>query len=99
MGAVFRLPVKTADSLEDVIFECREKGVKTYATVPDRTALSVTDVDFKEGALSVIGNEGNGVAKNIIDICSKSVTIKMNGRAESLNAAAASSIIMWEMVK
>lgn len=99
MGALFRLPVKLADNLADFIAECNDKGIKTYATVPDRTAISITDVDFKNGAISVIGNEGNGVSKNVIDKCHGCVTIKMSGRAESLNAASAASIIMWEMVK
>ena len=49
--------------------------------------------------MCILGNEGNGVSKEIIDKCRYSVTIKMRGRAESLNAAAAASIIMWELVK
>ena len=51
------------------------------------------------GALCIIGNEGNGVSKDIIDACDEKITIKMQGRAESLNAAAAASITMWELVK
>ena len=39
------------------------------------------------------------MSKEVIDVCDNCVTIKMQGRAESLNAAAAASIIMWELVK
>lgn len=99
MGALFRLPVKTVAGLEEVVSDCCEKNIPVYATVPDREALSVTEADFSHGAVCVIGNEGAGVKKSVIDICSKCVTIKMSGRAESLNAASAASIIMWEMVK
>jgi TrmH family RNA methyltransferase len=49
--------------------------------------------------MCIIGNEGNGVSKEIIEKCSDRITIKMDGRAESLNAAAAASIIMWEMAR
>lgn len=99
MGALFRLPVKTAPDLGAALLSCREKGIPAFAAVPDRNAESITETDFSLGAVAVIGNEANGVSKEIIDMCSGRVTIKMDGRAESLNAAAASSIIIWEMVK
>ena len=99
MGALFRLPVCICQSLEDEIEKCNGLSIGVFATVPDRDAKSVTTVDFSGGAVCVIGNEGNGVSKEIIDICSDRITIKMDGRAESLNAAAAASIIMWEMAR
>lgn len=99
MGSLLRLPVKLTDNLENELEICEKKGIMTYATVPDRTAQSITEVDFSKGALCVIGNEGNGVSQEIIDLCDEKITIKMLGRAESLNAAAAASITMWELVK
>lgn len=99
MGSLLRLPVKLCESLENEIEICEKKGIKTYATVPDRTAQSITEVDFSAGAMCVIGNEGNGVRQEIIEKCSSRITAKMSGRAESLNAAAAASIVMWELVK
>ncbi len=97
MGALFRLPIRICQNLEAEIERCRELGISAYATVPDREAVSVTDVDFSVGGICVIGNEGNGVSSKVIDACTEKITIKMDGRAESLNAAAAASIIMWEM--
>lgn len=99
MGSLLRLPVKLCESLENEIEVCEKRGIRTYATVPDRTAQSITDVDFSAGAMCIIGNEGNGVSKEIIEKCSCRITAKMAGRAESLNAAAAASIVMWELVK
>ncbi len=99
MGSLLRLPVKLCESLENEIKECKKRGIMTYATVPDRNAQSITDVDFSAGAICVIGNEGNGVSKGIIEKCDGRVTVRMQGRAESLNAAAAASIVMWELVK
>lgn len=99
MGALFRLPVKVCKSLEEEIEACRNAGIQSFATVPDRDAEDITKTDFSGGALCIIGNEGNGVSKQIIDVCDKKITIKMQGRAESLNAAAAASITMWELVK
>ena len=99
MGALFRLPVKVCQSLENEIEACRKLGIGSFATVPDRDARDITKTDFSKGALCIIGNEGNGVSKEIISLCDERITIKMSGRAESLNAAAAASITMWELVK
>ena len=99
MGALFRLPVKVCKSLSEEIEICKNVGIQSFATVPDRDAHDITKTDFSSGALCIIGNEGNGVSKEIIDACDYKITIKMQGRAESLNAAAAASITMWELVK
>ena len=99
MGALFRLPVKVCQGLENEIEACRKLGIGSFATVPDRDARDITKTDFSKGALCIIGNEGNGVSKEIISLCDERITIKMSGRAESLNAAAAASITMWELVK
>lgn len=51
------------------------------------------------GAAIWIGNEGNGLKKETAAACDKRITIPMLGRAESLNAAVAASILMWEMTR
>lgn len=99
MGALIRLPVKVCESLENEMKKCKKVGINTFATVPDRDAKDITKVDFSRGAFCIIGNEGNGVSQEIIGLCDEKITIKMSGRAESLNAAAAASITMWELVK
>ena len=99
MGALFRLPIRVCQGLEKEIEKCKKVGINSFATVPDRDAKDITKTDFSKGALCIIGNEGNGVSKEIIDLCDEKITIKMSGRAESLNAAAAASITMWELVK
>lgn len=99
MGALYRLPVKVCHSLEEELKKCKNMGIKSFATVPDRDAKDITKTDFSKGAFCIIGNEGNGISQEIIDLCDEKITIKMSGRAESLNAAAAASITMWELVK
>ncbi len=99
MGALFRLPIRLCQGLVAEIDRCKELGIPVYATVPDRDAVSVTEIDFSVGGMCVIGNEGNGISSEVIDACTEKITIKMDGRAESLNAAAASSIVMWEMAR
>ena len=99
MGALFRLPVHICSDLKCEIEICKNLGIDVLATVPDRDAKNVITVDFSKGAMCIIGNEGNGVSKEIIEKSSDRITIKMDGRAESLNANAAASIIMWEMTR
>ncbi len=98
MGAVFRIPFIITENLASYIKDYNEYGM-SYACVLDETAVTVNDTKFSKPSLSVIGNEGNGVSKEVIDACSNKLYIPMHNNAESLNAAVAASIIMWEMVK
>lgn len=97
MGAVFRLPVLNVESLET--FFAQNPQLNTYAAVVHDTAEKVTDVSFCEPCAVVIGNEGNGLKPETVAACKHSITIPMNGKAESLNASVAAAILIWEMVK
>ena len=97
MGAVFRIPAFTPDSFTDYIDELTKSGVATYGSTP-HNAVDITDIDFNGGVM-LIGNEGNGLCEETLSVCSKRVKIPMRGRAESLNAAAAAGILMWEMFR
>lgn len=97
MGAVFRMPVHTAEDFTAYIKELSSSGVATYASTP-RDAEDITRVSF-DGGVMLIGNEGSGLSEDAINACTKKVMIPMRGRAESLNAAAAASLLMWEMLR
>lgn len=97
MGAVFRLPFVICDSVNDFLSEHSE--LNSYAAVVTSDAQKITEIDFELPCVAVIGNEGNGMKAETISMCNFKFTIPMNGRAESLNASTAASIIMWEMVK
>ncbi len=98
MGAVFRIPLLITKDLPDFITSFNKYGT-SYACVLDDTATTVNEVEFTAPVLSVIGNEGNGVSTDVINTCNKKLYIPMHNNAESLNAAVAASIIMWEMCK
>lgn len=74
-------------------------GFQTYASTPADDAKPVTKIAFDGPAICVVGNEANGVTAEAMNACSARITIPMAGRAESLNAAAAGAILMWEMVR
>lgn len=98
MGSLLRLPVFETDDLAATVREIG-KTVPTFATVPDCTAESICAQDFSGGAAAIIGNEGNGVREAVLSAAQKCVTIPMRGNAESLNAAAAATVTVWEMMK
>jgi TrmH family RNA methyltransferase len=99
MGSVFRLNITVAETLDDVCEVFERVGVKTYAAVVDSGARSVTECDFSGSCAAVIGNEGNGLSKEDADVCDEKITIKMQGNINSLNAAMAGGIILWEMFR
>ncbi len=98
MGAVFRLPFLIVDDVVSAMKECKSKNMRPIASVPDE-ASKITAIRFFKGAIMCIGNEGNGLSEQLKSVCGEKVTIPMNGRAESLNAATAAAILMWEMVR
>ena len=98
MGAIFRIPFTITDDLAGFVTDYNNYGV-SYACVLDETAVTVNEARFTKPSLSVIGNEGNGVSMDVVNACSNKLYIPMHNNAESLNAAVAASIIMWEMVK
>ncbi len=97
MGAVFRLPFIIYDRISDFIIE--NKQLNSFAAVISDKAQKLTKIDFTSPCVVVIGNEGNGVRQETVEACTGELTIPMDGRAESLNASVAASIIMWEMIK
>ncbi len=96
MGTLLRMPLYITENLVEFL---HDNGLNGYACVVDSSATSITKVGFKNGDVLLIGNEANGLSENTkkhADIC---VTIPMKGNAESLNAAAAAAIAMWEAVR
>lgn len=99
MGSMLRINLIHCNNLADYLSALMKKGAKVYSTSPDSNAQSVTQIDFSNGGVCVIGNEANGVSDEVSRICSNIVTIPMKGKAESLNASVAASIVMWEMLR
>ena len=97
MGAILRLNVIESKSLPDTLKEIKKHKYEIIATSLD-TTNSIYDIEYKKKAI-IIGNEANGVSKEVLDIADKKVKIPMLGKTESLNAAVATSIIVYEYVR
>lgn len=95
MGAVFRTPVLQAD-WETVRYACAEKGIPVAVTALSERAKDLREAELAKMAV-VIGSEGQGVRPEILDAADEQLIIPMNPHCESLNAAIASAIVMWQM--
>jgi TrmH family RNA methyltransferase len=96
MGTLLRMPLYITDN---VCALAQSVGLRTFACVPASDAQRISDIAFSDGDMLLIGNEANGLLKETIEASDFRITIPMAGRAESLNAAAAAAIAMWEMLK
>lgn len=99
MGALLRIPILVAEDFLSTVSTFKEKGFTVSGTVVEKSALKINEITFTENEIALIGNEANGLTNEAKDICDRLVTIPMLGKAESLNAAAAATIVMWEMVR
>ncbi len=100
MGAVFRIELALEPSPQQLFATLARMGYACHGAVPDCKARPVDAMDFAQGLHAVaIGNEGGGLTKAAVSLCTDLVTIPMGGRAESLNAAAAATILLWEMAR
>lgn len=97
MGAVFRLPYMISPDLIGTLAKARDNGIACYGSTP-HDAVDIEKTDFSGGGIMLIGNEGNGLRRETLELCTKRVMIKMKGRAESLNASAAAAILMYRFI-
>lgn len=97
MGSVFRLKIFDGQGIDDILDIMHKNDIRTYAAVIDKDAEDLKTCSFTGGCAAVIGNEGNGLPADIAEKCTVKTTIKMTGNVNSLNAAMATGIIMWEM--
>ena len=97
MGAVFRTPVLQTTWAE-AKGACEQAGIPIGVTALSDRAKDLRKADLRQMAV-VIGSEGRGVRKEILEAAGAELIIPMNPRCESLNAAIAAAIVMWEMTQ
>lgn len=96
MGSVFRVPHLVCDSIAAAASRLKAEGYRLYAAHLAGTNL-YTDEDYRSTPCAfLIGNEGNGLTEETSALADVLVRIPMEGRVESLNAAVAASLLMYE---
>jgi TrmH family RNA methyltransferase len=95
MGSAFHIPVVRSRALAGLIEDWRRSGIHIVATVP-RGGVSMYDVDFKPATAVLLGGEGSGLPDDLAGFADTRVSIPMHGAIESLNAAVAAALILYE---
>ncbi|HAG12252.1 MAG TPA: hypothetical protein DCG49_00125 [Ruminococcus sp.] len=99
MGALFRVPLRRIDDMQAFFAHCQAQSLPTCAAVVDRDAVRLGAFPLQDGAAVLIGNEGSGLPREISDACDVKLTIPMALHSNSLNAAMAAGLFLWEMAK
>ncbi len=97
MGATFRLPVYETDS-GTLKARLEEAGLPLYATALRADTVELRQADLRRCAV-VIGSEGRGVSEEVLSLCGQTIKIPMEPTCESLNAAIAAGVVLWEMYR
>lgn len=98
MGSIYRMPFIYIEEIIPLLEEFRKKGIKSYAAHLDGKN-SYDQEDYCKGTAILIGNEGNGLRDEVAEKADIWVRIPMEGQVESLNAAIAASVLMFEVAR
>ena len=96
MGTLFGMRVDRVDDFASAVRCLRERGRRVFAAALERDAAKLGEFPLKLGDCVVIGNEGHGLSAETLEACSGCVFIPMSEHVESLNAATAAAILVWE---
>lgn len=91
-GTLFKLPIYYCNSLDDILMELDDAKIYLLSS---HAKNSVYDVDKSKKMIFVLGNESEGVSKEVSQLCNDSISIPMNRGVESLNVAVTASIIAF----
>ena len=98
MGGIFRINIVEEDNIAKLMESCKKQGYQIVVTSLE-TDDFIYDINFHAKQLIIIGNESQGVSEELIHLANRKVKIPMPGRAESLNASVAASIVAFEAVR
>ena len=97
MGAIFRVNIIEVDNLVETLKQVQKNKFEVVVTALDATS-NIYNIEYKNKVI-VIGNEANGVSKEVQNLANQKVKIPMLGKTESLNASVAASIMIYEYVR
>lgn len=96
MGSLYRVPFQYVDSMDEIVSRLKAGHIKVYAAHL-KGEKYYYEVDYRGGCAFMIGNEGNGLQKKTADMADCCLKIPMKGKVESLNAAIAAAILMYQI--
>ena len=94
-GEWFKLPMAISTDLLELVKDYRSRGGQVIATLP-QASLTYWQIDFTLPTLILLGNEGGGLTEDLVSFADKQVKIPLAGGVESLNAAIAAALLLYE---
>ncbi|MDE5095334.1 MAG: RNA methyltransferase [Trichodesmium sp. St11_bin5] len=95
-GEWFNLHKAISENLKNEILKLQSQGLQVLATVPNSN-INYWEIDLRKPTIIVLGNEGSGISKDLIDLADYSVKIPLSNGVESLNVAVSAAIILYEI--
>ena len=97
-GAIFNLPIYKLDHIKDAIFLFKEKNIEIIGA-DEKSENSLFNFKFNKKTAIIMGSEGKGISKSVLQLCDKTIRIPMKGKIKSLNVSVACGIILAEIQK
>lgn len=97
MGSIFRIPFLYVENLTQTVADLGRNDFETYSA--HLQGKSFYDFDYRKPTIFCIGNEGNGLTDALSEATKYKIKIPMSGKVESLNAATASTVLMYEAMR
>lgn len=96
MGSIFHIPIVFSENILETTKYLKLNNIDIMSTSLENS-MDIYNVDLNKDVAIIIGNEANGVSEELLSISNTNIKIPMSGKAESLNAAIASSIVIYEV--
>lgn len=97
-GAIFKIPICKVDHIKDAIFYLQASGIETIAAT-EKTENSIYTIDFNKAIAIVMGSEGRGVSKSILNIVDHKAALPLKGEINSLNVSVACGAFLYEIIR
>ncbi len=97
-GAIFKIPICKVDHIKDAIFYLQASNIETISAT-EKTTHSVYDLDLKKPIAIIMGSEGKGVSKSILNIVDYKAALPLKGQVNSLNVSVACGAFLYEVVR
>jgi tRNA G18 (ribose-2'-O)-methylase SpoU len=98
LGAEKNVPWEAHDSVLDVISNLKKSGFSIVALEQTDSSIDYKDYDPPEKFALILGNEPNGIPKEVLQLCDSRIEIPMNGEKESLNVGVAAGIALYRLL-
>jgi len=97
-AAVFIVPICKLSHIKDTIFLLKQLNIKIYGAT-EKAEKNIYQTDFKSSQAIIMGSEGKGLSRSVVDLCDELIKIPLLGKIESLNVSVACGTILYEIVR